>query len=101
MESIIVMALEAINNMPKGTLKRNSHYYELLTYLNHTTAFVEYKKYDDAVIFAIRGLKLLDKYEEENIFIIKSKIYFEKTIEFLLDNGLVDEKSEELIKRIK
>ena len=103
MESIIVCAIDAINSMPSQTIRRNSIYYELLTYLNHMVAFINYKKYDEAVIFSVRGLKLIRGYKKsmENEFTERSKKCFEIAIALLDDNELITDEGKYFISRLE
>ena len=49
-------------DIPEDALRRNSIYYELLTYINHIIAFLICERYDDAALFVVRAVNFIEKF---------------------------------------
>ena len=90
------------DSLPSSGLKRNSVYYSLITYINHTIALFISEEYDDVALFikradteikSLKTKKYLQKYFtlcEQHLqilscYLLQNKLISENCIEFIPD----------------
>lgn len=87
--------------LPSSALKRNSVFFPLVTYINHTIALLISEEYDNVALFIrradkeIEGLKMKNLCQEK--YFIACEQYLQMLSYYLLYNRLISESCNEFI----
>lgn len=92
----IIARIKDLNEfLPKGAIKRNSIYYEYVTYVSHIVYFFISEKYDYTALFIRRAYRYLEKHQnndpEYQKYIDFRKIILKDVVEYILENNLISE----------
>lgn len=71
------------DSLPSSGLKRNSVYYALITYINHTIALLISEEYDNVALFIRRADKEIESLKNKNYFEEKYFVLCEKYLQML------------------
>ncbi len=104
MESNLIEFVKILNkkdSLPSLGLKRNSVYYPLITYINHTIALLLSEEYDNVVLFIRRADKEIENlkgsgFGQEN-YLILCEHYLQILSYALLGKKLISESCIELM----
>ncbi|NQX68944.1 hypothetical protein HQN90_22710 [Paenibacillus alba] len=103
-DSEIISLMKNLNQnnvLPENGLQRNSTYYTLVSYINHTIALYIGGSYDNVALFVYRADKeieiLITKYHFKDSYLQTCRDYLFKLSEYLLERNLLSNKASELI----
>ena len=91
----VIYPLKKMNQgLPSEYLRRNSPYYEYVSYINHVISFYQAQQYDSSQWFIKRAFEFLDKNAAPGKgaeYFKKSKEFMTQLLDYLNKRGLLDD----------
>ena len=101
MNDLIEYFIKVNTDIPEDALRRNSIYYELLTYINHIIAFLICERYDEAALFVKRAVNFIEKFPNKaDGYIKKCKGFADVIAERLISCKCISESGVNYLSRV-